>query len=353
MGTYYDGTKLLSLSDINGNKPSLFICTSNRSAGKTTYFNRLAVNRFLDKGEKFCLFYRFNYEIKDTANKFFKDINTLFFPTKQMHGEVRANGIYVELFLKDRNDDTKGMPCGYGISLNNADQLKKYSHFFSDVSRIIFDEFQSETNHYCSNEVEKFLSVYKSISRGQGKLYRYVPVYMISNPVTLLNPYYSELGISERLNTDTRFLRGDGFVLEQGYNEAAQKAQEESGIFRAFAKSDYAAYAGQGVYLNDSQTFIADPAGRNRYIATLRYKKSDYAIREYPDLGILYCDNRPDATFKGRLAVTTEDMDVNFVMLKRSQAFIDNMRFFFDKGCFRFKDLKCKEVIMKTLAYYY
>ena len=53
MGIYYDGTKLLSIKDINGNTPSLYICTSNRSAGKTTYFNRLLVNRFLDKGEKF------------------------------------------------------------------------------------------------------------------------------------------------------------------------------------------------------------------------------------------------------------------------------------------------------------
>ena len=30
--TYYDGTKLLSLKDINGNTPELYICTSNRSA---------------------------------------------------------------------------------------------------------------------------------------------------------------------------------------------------------------------------------------------------------------------------------------------------------------------------------
>ena len=37
MGKYYDGTKLLSLQDINGNKPEIYMCTSNRSAGKTTF----------------------------------------------------------------------------------------------------------------------------------------------------------------------------------------------------------------------------------------------------------------------------------------------------------------------------
>jgi hypothetical protein len=46
---YYDGTKLLSLKDINGNDPEIYICTTNRTGGKTTYFNRLLVNNFIKK----------------------------------------------------------------------------------------------------------------------------------------------------------------------------------------------------------------------------------------------------------------------------------------------------------------
>ena len=53
---YYDGTKLLSLMDINGNKPELYLCTTNRSGGKTTYFGRKAVNNFLKNGKKKYLF---------------------------------------------------------------------------------------------------------------------------------------------------------------------------------------------------------------------------------------------------------------------------------------------------------
>ena len=49
---YYDGTKLLSMSDINGLKPELYLCTTNRTGGKTTYFNRLLVNNFLKKNKK-------------------------------------------------------------------------------------------------------------------------------------------------------------------------------------------------------------------------------------------------------------------------------------------------------------
>lgn len=344
MCAYYDGTKLLSMLDINGHKPEIYMCTTNRTGGKTTYFARLLVNRFLDKNEKFCLIYRYNYELDDCAQKFFKDINGLFFRGKTMTSKRKASGIFHELYLDDES-------CGYAVSLNSADQLKKYSHLFSDVARMFFDEFQSETNHYCTDEIKKLLSIHTSVARGQGEQIRYVPVYMCANPVSIINPYYVEMGISERLNDSTKFLRGDGFVLEQGFVQSASEAQKESGFNRAFSKNSYVAYSSQCVYLNDSTAFIEKPAGNSRYLATLRYKGNDYAIREYAETGILYCDNRPDNSFKFKLTVTTEDHQINYVMLKRNDLFIANLRFFFERGCFRFKDLRCKEAVLKALSY--
>ena len=344
MGKYYDGTKLLSMLDLNGNKPEIYLCTTNRTGGKTTYFARLCVNRFFDKKEKFCLVYRYNYELDDCAEKFYKDISGLFFRGTQMTSKRRAAGIFHELFIDD-------IACGYAVSLNSADQLKKYSHLFSDVKRMMFDEFQSETNHYCADEIRKFISVHTSIARGQGEQIRYVPVYMCANPVSIINPYYVEMGISNRLKDDTKFLRGDGFVLEQGFVESASIAQKESGFNRAFAKNDYVAYSSECVYLNDNKAFVEKPVGVGRYLATLRYKGTDYAIREYAESGVIYCDDRPDTSFAMKLTVTTADHEINYVMLKRNSFFLTNMRYFFEQGCFRFKDLRCKEAVLKALSY--
>lgn len=344
MGDYYDGTKILSLNDINGKKPELIMVTTNRTGGKTTYFGRLCVNRWFDKKEKFALLYRYNYELDGCADNFFKDLNGLFFKGHTMTSQKRAKGIYHELFMDD-------VSCGYAISLNSADQIKKRSHFFSDVERIIFDEFQSETNNYCPDEITKFLSVHTSIARGQNQQRRYVPVYMIGNPVSIINPYYTELGISERLKSDTKFLRGDGFVLEQGFNESASKAQKDGGINRAFAKNSYVAYSAENVYLHDNKAFIEKPVGTSRYLATIKYNGTEYAIREYGDLGILYCDDKADSTFKNKISVTTDDHEVNYVMLKRNSMFLMNLRYFFEHGCFRFKDLRCKNAVLKALSY--
>ena len=343
--TYYDGTRLLSQKDINGNTPEIFMCTTNRTGGKTTYFGRLLVNRWLEGKGKFALLYRYNYELDDCADKFYKDIGGLFFQGTTMTSKKKAKGIFHELFLD-------GKSCGYALALNNADAIKRYSHLFSDVARMLFDEFQSETNHYCSDEVTKFISVHTSIARGQGEQTRYVPVYMIGNPVSIINPYYVEMGISNRLNNETRFLRGNGFVLEQGYVESASRAQKESGFNKAFASNEYVAYSSECVYLNDNTAFIEKPENYvGKYLATIRYKNNEYAIREYRELGILYCDDKADRTFPMRISVTTDDHNVNYVMLKNNDVFISNLRWFFEHGCFRFKDLKCKEALLRCISY--
>jgi hypothetical protein len=342
--SFYDGTKLLSLKDINGEKPEIYMCTSNRSAGKTTYFNRLCVNRFIKYKEKFCVLYRFNYELADCADKFFKDGGGLFFPDYYMTSKNRAKGVYHELYLNEE-------PCGYAITINAADSVKKMSHLFSDTVRMIFDEFQSETNHYCPDEVNKFISIHTSIARGAGKQSRYVPVYMISNPVTLLNPYYTQMGIADRLTEKTKFLRGEGYVLEQGYNEAASNAQKESAFNRAFNKSNYMLYNSEGTYLNDNKAFIEKMTGASRYICTIKYEENNYGIREFVDSGIVYCDDKPDMSFPTKITVTTADHEINYIMLKRNDIFLTGLRFYFEKGCFRFKNIRCKEAVLKCLTY--
>ncbi|MBO7732501.1 MAG: phage DNA encapsidation protein [Methanobrevibacter sp.] len=340
---FYDGTKLLSLKDINGENPEIFICTSNRNGGKTTYFGRYVVNRFLKYGEKFMLIYRYGYELCDIHEKFFKELQRLFFNDYVMTSKSRSKDVYVELYLNDK-------PCGYAIALNKAEQIKKLSHFFADTTRMLFDEFQPETGVYCANEVQKLMSVHTSVARGGGKQVRYVPLIMCGNPYTMLNPYYADMGISERLTDDVKFLRGNGFVLEQGYVESAARAQAESGFMRAFEGNAYHDYAVEGVYLNDNKAFIEKPKSKGKYMATIRCDGTDYAIRQYPEEGIIYCDDRADSSFPMKIAVTTEDHNINYVMLQNNTVFIYNMRFYFQQGCFRFKDLRCKRAIIKLLA---
>ena len=350
--TFYDGTKLLSLMDINGNKPEIYMVESNRNDGKTTFFNRYAFNRFKKKKEKFIILVRFGYELNNIEDRYFKDIRELFFPYYTMTSKGIVDGKFRELFVSPNDQEELTESCGYAMALNDADLIKRYSHFFSDAELVLFDEFQSENNHYCADEIKKFKSVHKSLARGRGKQVRYLPVIMMSNAVTLLNPYYTAFGLGKKINNQTKFIKSKGLVFERHFNEFASKAGKESGFMQAFDEDDeYSRYANDNEYLNDNNNFVEKLNGKNKYICTFKYKNREYAIRTYDELGIVYCDDRPDSSCKSKICVTTSDHNVNYVMLKNNEMFLANLRFFFNKGCFRFKDLDCKEAVLAMLSY--
>lgn len=343
---YYNGQKLLDMLDINGQKPEIYICTTNRNAGKTTFFNRKMINDFKKKGMKFALIVRYMSDIADCVNSFWKDISYLFFPGDDLKQENRQNGKYAELFLNE-------VSCGYVIPIMKPEKIKKVSAEFSDVGQMLFDEFQLESGMYLKDEPGQLYSIHTSVARGRNEQVRYVPLYLVGNTISILNPYYIQYGIARRLKSDTKFLRGDGFVLEQGFNESASEAQLASGFSRAMqagGMSKQVAYAAQGVYLNDNQAFIEKPQGRSRYIVTLHYEGHNIGIRLYPDAGIVYADNSADMTFPYKVTVKSEDHNVNYVMLRTNSQLLFSLRWYFDRGCFRFKDLLCKDCILTALS---
>lgn len=345
MTEFYSASKLLSLKDINGGKPEIYICCGNKAAGKTVSFSSILLKRFIKNGMKFMLLYRYQSEISDAAVGFFKDIGRLFFDGHEMTGKQRAKGLYTELFYD-------GSPCGYAVSLNvKLDSFKRKSHLFSDTSAMFMDEFQSETGDYLTDEVQRLHTIHTAVARGGGQQVRYVPVYLVSNNTSLINPYFVEFGISNRLRSDTKFLKGDGFVMEHCYNESAAEAQKESAFNRAFQTKRFLNYSAENVYLNDNLSFVSKMEGKTEYLATIRHNGRYFAVREVLDQGILYVDQHADKTFPTKLSATTGDHAPSFVMMSQYSKLINLMRFYFERGLFRFADLFCKEAVINMLKY--
>ena len=357
MAGFYDGTELLSQMDIEGIRPEVYMCQTNNSAGKTTWFTRWLIKKFKNTGELFMLVYRYEYELDDVDAQFFEPVHKLFFPNDTMtiqkdildKGDKKtgkkATG-YVRLFLNN-------VHCGFAVCLNGIDAIKKHAHVFNTVSRIFMDEFQSETNKYLPQEARKMWALHKAISRGGGSQSRYVPLIMCANPITLLNPYYSQMNVAARLKSNTRFLKGKGWVLEQGFNESAAKALSESRFNIAFSEGDeqYLAYSTQGVYLNDNLSFIEKLSGKSRYLLTITANGKQYGVRVYESLGYVYCDNTADPSYPITVALTTDDHTASSLLIAKSNNMIKIMRQYFDAGLFRFKNLECKEIIFKLLSY--
>lgn len=337
---FYTGEKLLSSLDVNKKKPELYLCTDLRSSGKTTFFVKMLTNRFLKTGEKFVYLVRFNNELDDLSKCLYEDVGSLFFKGRKFESSIKG-GFYSDIRVD-------GVTMGYGLAINSADKIKRKSHMFVGASSIMFDEFQSENNHYCPSEVQKFMSIHKSLARGGGKGTRYLPVYMLSNHITLLNPYFTALGVTD-LHRSTRYRKGDGFVLEQLFNSQSMESSKESGFDRAFSNTDYSKMTGQGIYLNDDTSYIVKPKGLGRYRCTIIYNGREYGIVNYDDYSFI--GNSVDKTFPLRYTIKRDEIGGNSQFISRCPSLVDELRKDFATGDIRFSDLSAKDAMIHTISY--
>lgn len=342
---YYDGTKLLTLKDIQGLKPEIYMCCGNRTAGKTYYFKRMLLRRFIKMGSKFCCLVRFVNELPDYHVDFFKDIcNEKDLEGHTMTSKPVRNGLFQELYFDE-------MPCGYVVALNSADKIKKNSSRFIDVDAIFFDEFQSESKTYCPDEITKFQSIHASMARGGGKQVRYLPVYMCSNTVSVLNPYFSAFGIGKRLNKDTKYLRGDGWVLEMTYNENAATEFKQSGFGRAFQQSSYAKYAADNSFLLDNNHFIEKLHGDARLYFVINCDGNDYGVWMRKSDCVMFVNRKVDPSFPFKLTFKTADHNINYMMVQFNKANLKTLKNMFECGAVRFEDMECKDVFLDMIGY--
>lgn len=343
-GIYYDCNKLLTMKDANGQTPEIFMVSGNRTAGKTYSFKKRLVDRFVKYGEKFAVLVRFTYEMDAIEETFFKDLQETHYPNIIIRGEWVGARLFKRLYIDDKE-------CGYCVAINTADTIKKYSSMFVDVTKVFFDEFQSESGKYCPDEITKFISVHVSMARGGGKQTRYLPVYMCSNAVTILNPYYSLFGISKRLTPSTKFLKGDGWVLEITYNEHAAQALSSSAFGRAVAGHNYMKYATENASLLDNSNFVGRVKGAKEIFTVIVYNGKEFGVWSIDGGQLLYISSQTEPNWPMKITFKTEDHNISYIMQKRSDAYTKAMRAMFNQGRMRFEDLEAKDMFFEFIGY--
>lgn len=330
---FYDGNKLLNTKDLNKNTPEIFICVSNRSAGKTTYFCKAMVDAFLERGEQFFVIVRTKNEVKSGGLKFYSVFDGLFFQ-ENAFSTVKIDGDNVHAITIDNKI------CGFVGALNAADKIKPISNIFSRVNTIFFDEFQAE--HYLPNEIDKFQSIHTSIARGGGAQSRYVKCILCSNYLSVLNPYFTALKISERVNPQAKFIRGNGWVLEQNTNLSAETARQNSVFNRAFGfEHDSREYA------LDNNDLIGNASGNSRYLFTIVSEKQEYGVYAFENF--YYVSDRVDKKAP-KIACGYGDIAPNVMHKNTQSTTISWLKACFCNGNMKFKNHACKNAALVLLS---
>lgn len=323
MGTFYTANKILRLRDLNGLDPELFFICGNRTAGKTFFFKRWFVRRWMKYKERFVVFVRFIDDIAGSAEGFWADIGPICWPGVTMTQKPLLHGKAAELLIN-------GERCGYVIALNDPERIKRNSAQFADAERGFLDEFMSETGKYVPNEIVKFNSIRISIARGgaKGTHARYFPVYLCSNNVTIFNPYFDYFDVGRRLQNRTKFLRGDGWVLEQTFNADAAAAIRKN--FKSMSEKELA-YATENKYLLDDNRFVDDIPGNKYCFMGIRNDSRIFGCWQGYD-GRILISRKFDPSCQFVIATRDADHTTGTILMGLTSTYVKMVRKAYDYG---------------------
>lgn len=348
---YYNGDNLLSQLDRNGKKPGIFLSNSNRSAGKTTFFQiRVEMEDFIENGKQFVVITREKSELENMETMFEYVLDTYFsdkLMTTKWYVSKLVMGIYID-----------GKIAGYGLCLKDAVKLKKYSAIFAYVENGVFDELQPDNGRYLKNEVDLMTSIIMTVSRGNGKQSRYVRWCYLSNNISIMNPYFLSMEIYKdipenfKLNEgEEYYIRGDGYVAEFTYNSSAAQEMCENPALRAFNKSQNSKIGTSADFMISTNAFIMKKIkGKMDYLYTLKYKGIYYGVRKVKSDGMIYVTASYDPSYKLVIAISDSDHDELTVQLHNNTFYMAVLRDSYSMGKIRFSDLSVKNDIIELLG---
>lgn len=344
---------LLNTKDENGNTPEIFIDCQNRGSGKTYGYSygllEQALGRDMGWGlpiGKFMILCRWKHEVPHIARGMFADVVRNEFEGAKLETVMRAGGLYGEIMFTLGEEEP--ICVGYVCPVNKSDDLKRFSSLFSDTAVMIMDEFQcASMQSYCPDEIGKFYRLHVSVARGGGKSSRYVPVILLSNSISIMNPYFTALGIHKRIQSTTKKLKGKGWVMQRIINPHAAEEQRESLFNQAFENLAEADSSIDNAWLNDSESCIEKPTeiwGRSLYFYTLLKDNEKYGVRYYPSVDIYYVSNSIDSSCQFTFNLTLNG-NLNYPLLKNAPQ-MKVMRDAFLNGQMRFPNQECKSIAL-------
>lgn len=349
---FYDGTKLLGSKDRDGLDPELYICYSRvRGPGKTFFFTKKLMDAFMDGRGKFVLLVRTRAMVGSVADGQFRGMLQVHYPGTTMYEKKRMNGTYSDIYIRTVVDDAPvDTHCGFVVPINAADVIKTISSKFVDAIHAFYDEFMPEDKTtYLPREVQKFLSVHTSLARGGGESRRYYPVYMASNMVSITNPYFTHLNVTNKIQDNTKFYRGRGFVIERTVNKGLVEKHANTGMARAFSGVESINY-GDSTWLNDSKAGITKPGndwGAFLYGCTIIAPGKSYSLKYYTNVQLWYMSHSVDMTHPNVYRVEV-DGESNLPLLKNSDPG-RLMRTAMEQGTMRFQDQTAKALAIEIV----
>lgn len=240
-----------------------------RAVGKTFAAKKWAIDDYIKKGGKTVWVMRWKTEIEEITKdgKFFDDIRE-FYPNYDFKIEGKHTAFIKKL---DKDIPDTEIPWERFMTFKALSERSLKAISDPTVTKMIFDEFLPIPGvPYLSNEVERFLEFYFTISRD-----RPLRALFIGNNVTTASPYFSYFNV--KLPKEGEFFLSDEIAIENCKNEPFKQAMRNTRFGNLVKGTKYAKYAIENESFVDLNTFVMD-----------RPKNAKCIIRLSSSMGDLY-----------------------------------------------------------------
>lgn len=211
-----------------------------RGHGKTYAITNKCIKIGIEQKDiSFVVLVRYKEDILDLKDGWW-DIVAHLYPEYEFY--TRRNIIYARTNLET-------FPIGEFIALKQYMRAKRKPR--PKVKVIFFDEFLNEENDYLKNEVKAYLSVCDSVIRNRND----VRCYLVSNHISVINPYFNYFGIS---TLGKRFTRGkNDSLLEFTDSKEFVEFRKKTKFGSSIEGTEYGDYAMLGKMLLDDTTNVS------------------------------------------------------------------------------------------------
>lgn len=260
MSTYYNGGHILN----NGCFISMSV--GNRSTGKSFYFKRQCIRKYMKTGRKFIYLRRMAEDIKQCMPTWGDDIMECF---PGYYIEHKKNAIYL---CKGEGENATKEICGYTTYLRGVSRLKSVP--MVDIDLIFFDEFLPDDNRYLEKsmpfyEPEMLMSLYLSVARGYKQVIRpEVQIICVANNISMFNPYFTYFHVD--LSHNSKFKHA-GVYAERWMNEAIANEMKQTHVGKFLTGTKYGDYALDNIALHDVQSHISKPPAKATQVMSVYF----------------------------------------------------------------------------------
>ena len=259
---YYDFSRIRSYG------ARYLMIVGSRGTGKTYGAKKIAIANAIKKGEQFIYLRRHRVEQKGRFT-FFDDI------AHEFPGyEFAVHGNDAVMRLEGGDKEEKWQTIGYFCTLSISQAQKSVAYPF--VTTVIFDEFIIENPQirYLDDEVRVFNNFYLTVDRYKDK----TTVFMLSNSASIMNPYM----LKWKIWPTSEFVKGgDGFIVCHFADDTQFKndvARTRFGKFVMETDEEYASYAIDNQFKDNTDDFIGKKSGRAEYYCTVRTKNGCFSV---------------------------------------------------------------------------